>query len=97
MIIGKVVGSVVSTRKNENLIGSKFMVIQPVEEIEDGKLEFDDKIIVAVDNVGAGIGETVLVATGSAARIGCGMADSPVDAAIVGIIDNGTGLAGMIK
>ena len=97
MIIGKVVGSVVSTRKNENLIGSKFMVIQPVEEIDDGKIEFDERVIVAVDNVGAGIGETVLVATGSAARIGCGMADSPVDAAIVGIIDNGTGLAGMIK
>ena len=48
--------------------------------------------IIAVDNVGAGIGETVLVATGSAARIGCGMAEAPVDAAIVGIIDNSIGL-----
>ena len=43
----------------------------------------------AIDNIGAGIGEFVLVATGSAARIGCGSADAPVDAAIVGIIDDG--------
>jgi ethanolamine utilization protein EutN len=48
--------------------------------------------IVAVDNVGAGIGEIVLVATGSAARIGCQMETSPIDAAIVGIVDNGIGL-----
>ncbi len=91
MLVGKVVGSVVSTRKNENLIGSKFMVVEPLAELGN-----PDKKIVAVDNVGAGIGELVLVATGSAARIGCGMADAPVDAAIVGIIDNGTGLAGVI-
>lgn len=79
MIIGKVVGSVVSTRKNENLVGSKFMIIEP----QDG-----GKTFVAVDNVGAGIGENVLVATGSAARIGCGHNTAPIDAAIVGIIDD---------
>ena len=78
MIVGKVVGSVVSTRKNENLVGSKFMIVKP----EEGNT------FVAVDNVGAGIGENVLVATGSAARIGCGMNTSPIDAAIVGIIDD---------
>ncbi len=89
MIVGKVVGSVVSTRKNENLIGSKFMVVEPLSEWGDAKK------IVTVDNVGAGIGELVLVATGSAARIGCGMADAPIDAAIVGIIDSGIGLAGV--
>lgn len=81
MIIGKVIGSVVSTRKNENLIGSKFMVIEPDKNMGTGSN------IVAVDNVGAGIGERVLVALGSAARIGCGKETSPVDAAIVGIID----------
>ncbi|MBQ3573476.1 MAG: EutN/CcmL family microcompartment protein [Clostridia bacterium] len=81
MIIAKVTGSVVSTRKNENLIGSKFMIVEP---ITDKKSSF-----VAVDNIGAGIGEFVLVATGSAARVGCGMGSSPVDAAIVGIIDDG--------
>ena len=88
MIVGKVVGSIVSTRKNENLIGSKFMVVEPLAELGDAT-----KKIVAVDNVGAGIGEIVLVAVGSAARIGCGMAEAPVDAAIVGIVDSGIGLA----
>lgn len=92
MIVGKVVGSVVSTRKNENLIGSKFMVVEPIAELGN-----PSEKIVAVDNVGAGIGETVLVAIGSAARIGCGMAESPIDAAIVGIVDSGTGLVGVIN
>lgn len=82
MTICKVVGSVVSTRKNEKLIGCKFMIVQPLCANADK--------FVAVDNVGAGIGETVLVASGSAARIGCNMDNSPVDAAIVGIIDDGT-------
>ena len=50
------------------------------------------KQLIAVDNIGAGIGEYVLVAQGSAARVGCDMKDAPVDAAIVGIIDDGTRL-----
>ncbi|MBQ1230827.1 MAG: EutN/CcmL family microcompartment protein [Clostridia bacterium] len=91
MIIGKVIGSVVSTRKNENLVGSKFMVVEPLECMSDSKR------IVAIDNVGAGIGEIVLVATGSAARVGCAMAQSPVDAAIVGIVDDDTGMSGVVR
>jgi len=83
MIIGKVVGSVVATRKNENLIGNKFLIVEPLSVMNSGKEK-----IVAIDNVGAGIGETVLVAIGCAARIGCDMERSPVDAAIVGIVDN---------
>lgn len=86
MIIGKVVGSVVSTNKCENLVGSKFMIIEPIPSLKV------DNRIVAVDKVGAGIGELVLVAQGSAARIGCNMEKSPVDAAIVGIIDAGQNL-----
>lgn len=81
MIIGKVTGSVVSTRKNENLVGSKFMIVEPLSGMGSHEK------LVAIDNVGAGIGEMVLVATGSAARIGCSMPQSPVDAAIVGILD----------
>ncbi|MDP4119103.1 MAG: EutN/CcmL family microcompartment protein [Bacillota bacterium] len=81
MIVGKITGSIVSTRKQENLIGSKFMVVQPIEK---GKGKF-----IAVDLIGAGIGETVLVAMGSAARTQSGMEKSPIDAAIVGIIDEG--------
>ena len=90
MLVGKVIGSIVSTRKNENLIGSKFMIVEPLS-VMNAKGER----IVAVDNVGAGIGEIVLVATGSAARIGCNLSDCPVDAAIVGIVDSGTGLSGV--
>ena len=80
MIAGKVVGSVISTRKCENLVGNKFMIVDVLDHMQtSGK-------------IGAGIGEYVLVAQGSAARIGCGMSDAPIDAAIVGIIDDGTGL-----
>lgn len=82
MIIGKVVGSVVSTRKNEKLVGSKFMIV------ETCACTGECRRIVAVDDVGAGIGEMVLVATGSAARIGCDCENAPIDAAIVGIIDS---------
>ena len=86
MIVGKVVGSVVATRKNENLTGNKFLIAEPYNNMAGtGR-------IVAIDNVGAGIGEDVLVATGSAARVGCNVATSPVDAAIVGIIDDAIGL-----
>lgn len=84
MIIGKVVGSLFSTRKSEKLVGNKFMIVEPVEEMAG-----NGGNIVAIDIIGAGIGEYVLVAQGSAARIGCDMANAPVDAAIVGIIDEG--------
>lgn len=87
MIVGKVVGSVVSTRKSDNLIGQKFMIIEPVQHMK-GSLNQ----LVAIDNIGAGVGEFVLVAQGSAARIGCGLDAAPIDAAIVGIIDDGAGL-----
>ena len=84
MIIGKVVGSLFSTRKSEKLVGNKFMIVEPVET-----MKAVGERVVAIDIIGAGIGEYVLVAQGSAARIGCDMQDAPVDAAIVGIIDEG--------
>ena len=87
MIVGKVVGRLVATRKNEKLVGSKFLIVEPYESMEQGKGR-----VVAIDNVGAGIGEIVLVAKGSAARIGCNLNDAPIDAAIVGIVDDGIGL-----
>lgn len=87
MLVGKVVGSVVSTRKCDSLVGSKFMIVEIPENIGNGNQK-----LVAVDKIGAGVGEDVLIATGSAARVGTGMSDVPVDAAIVGIIDNGIGL-----
>jgi pduN len=84
MIIGKVVGSLFSTRKSEKLVGNKFMIVEPVESMRN-----TGSRLVAIDIIGAGIGEYVLVAQGSAARIGCDMAGAPIDAAIVGIIDEG--------
>ena len=84
MIIGKVVESLFSTRKSEKLVGNKFMIVEPVESMRN-----TGSRLVAIDIIGAGIGEYVLVAQGSAARIGCDMADAPIDAAIVGIIDEG--------
>ena len=84
MIIGKVVGSLFSTRKSEKLVGNKFMIVEPAANYEGAGTR-----LVAIDIIGAGIGEYVLVAQGSAARIGCDMADAPVDAAIGGIIDEG--------
>ena len=87
MIAGKVVGSIVATRKNDKLVGNKFMIVELV-----GKMSGVAKQVIAIDNIGAGIGEYVLVAQGSAARIGCDVKDAPVDAAIVGIIDDGTRL-----
>ena len=79
---GVVIGNVVSTRKQESLIGSKFM---EVRMIENGR-ETDDYVI-AVDSVGAGIGETVLLTVGSSARLALTNQNAPVDAVIVGIVD----------
>ena len=82
MIIGRVYGSVVSTHKLEALVGYKFMLVQC---IENGSLV--DKFLVAVDIIGAGIGEDVIITRGSSARMALGKPDAPVDAAIVGILD----------
>ena len=81
MIIGRVYGSVVSTHKLNSLVGSKFMLVQC---IENGKFKY----LVAVDGVGAGIGEDVLIVQGSGARAGMKDQNAPVDALIVGILDD---------
>lgn len=84
LIIGKVVGTVISTRKNPNLIGNKFLIIEPYGNPQNPSVSR----IVAVDSVGSGVGDIVLVATGSAARIGCSTENSPIDAMVVGIVDD---------
>jgi len=83
MIVGKVVGNVWATRKDDNLSGLKLMIVQRIDPFTYETHES----FVAVDYVGAGIGETVLVATGSSARKSMPVADAPVDATIIGIID----------
>lgn len=82
MLRGIVIGNIVSTRKQDALVGSKFMEVQLMEKGE--KIE---KYIIAVDSVGAGIGEEVLLTTGSSARLALARPDVPTDAVIVGIVD----------
>ena len=82
MLRGIIRGNIVSTRKQDSLIGSKFM---EVELIENGELT--KKFIIAIDSVGAGIGETVLITTGSSARLALHNTSAPADAVIVGIVD----------
>jgi ethanolamine utilization protein EutN len=83
MIIGKVIGNVWATRKEETLNGLKLMVVRRT----DLGANEDRESFVAADCVGAGIGERVLVVTGSSARKALANERTPVDAAIVGIID----------
>ena len=83
MILAKIVGTVVATRKDERLVSSKLLVVRPIDP--GGKV--DGGYLVAVDTVDAGVGETVLVVSGSSARMAFGLKDCPVDAAIVGVVD----------
>jgi microcompartment protein CcmK/EutM len=83
MILAKIVGTVVATRKDERLVSNKLLIARPMDP--RGKPE--GTYLVAVDTVDAGIGETVLIVSGSSARMAAGMKDCPVDAAIVGIVD----------
>ena len=83
MILAKVVGTVVATRKDERLESAKLLISRPIDP--SGKAE--GNYLVAVDTVDAGVGETVLIVSGSSARMAAGLKDCPVDAAIVGVID----------
>ena len=84
MILARVVGTVVSTRKDPRLEGQKLLIVKPVSP--EGADE--SGYLVAVDTVDAGFRETVLVVSGSSARMGEGCKDKPVDAAIIGIVDS---------
>jgi microcompartment protein CcmK/EutM len=84
VILARILGTVVATRKDERLHGKKLLVVRPVTP--DGA--DDSGYLVAVDTVGAGFRETVVVVSGSSARLASGCKDCPVDAAIVGIVDS---------
>jgi ethanolamine utilization protein EutN len=83
MLLAKIVGTVVATRKDPRLVSNKLLLVRPVDP--HGKV--DGGYLVAIDTVNAGVGETVLVVSGSSARMASGLKDCPVDAAIVGIVD----------
>ena len=83
MLLAKIVGTVVATRKDERLVSTKLLIARPIDPT--GKPE--GNYLVAVDTVNAGYGETVLIVSGSSARMAAGLKDCPVDAAIVGVVD----------
>jgi len=84
MLIAQVIGTIVATRKHELLVGSKIQVVQPLEC--EGKQPKGEPFV-AVDTVGAGIGERVVVVQGRGARLAVENDQCPVDATIIGIID----------
>ncbi|MGB7207762.1 MAG: EutN/CcmL family microcompartment protein [Pyrinomonadaceae bacterium] len=83
MIIGRILGTVVSSQKDERLLGKKLLIVRPIN------LDGSDQngYVVAVDTVGAGFHEKVLVVSGSSARMAEGNKDCPIDSAIIGVID----------
>lgn len=83
MLLAKVIGTVWSTKKDEQLVGAKFLIVREL----DLELKEKERFVVAVDSVGAGEGEVVLVATGSSSRMTSFTKDKPVDAVIMGIVD----------
>jgi len=87
MFIAKVIGNVVATEKNTKFRGMKMLLIQPYIS-KEGKLVSSGSSVVAVDSIGAGVGECVLFTQGSSARLTPTTKDAPVDAVIVGIVDS---------
>jgi ethanolamine utilization protein EutN len=83
MILARVVGTVVATRKDPRLEGRKLLVLKPVSPEGNDEAGY----VVAVDTVGAGIRERVIAVAGSSARMAEGCKDAPVDTVIVGIVD----------
>jgi ethanolamine utilization protein EutN len=83
LLLARIVGTVVATRKDPRLVSTKLLVARQI----DPRDKSEGAYLVAVDTVDAGVGETVLIVSGSSARMASGMKDCPVDAAIVGIID----------
>jgi ethanolamine utilization protein EutN len=89
MFLARVEGSVVATKKDTSMSGRKLLLVRPqlVDEKDPTKFRPGANTIVAVDSVGAGIGELVMFCQGSSARLAPNLRDAPVDAVIIGIVD----------
>ena len=89
MFLAKVEGNVVATKKDPSMSGRKLLLLRPqlVDEKDPTKFRPGVNTIVAVDSVGAGVGEMVLFCQGSSARLAPNLKDAPVDAVIIGIVD----------
>lgn len=85
MKVGKVIGTIWATRKEEKLAGLKLLLVQPINIVSGSG---DGSPIVAADTIGAGVGERVILVGGSSARRAAGGSDTPVDATVVGIVDD---------
>ncbi len=90
MFLARVEGSIVATKKDGSLSGRKLLLVRPqlVDEKDPTKFKTGANTIIAVDSVGAGIGELVMFCQGSSARLAPNLKDAPVDAVIVGIVDS---------
>ena len=90
MLLAKVEGAVVATKKDPSMSGRKLLLLRPqlVDDKDPTKLRSGANTVVAVDSVGAGTGELVLFTQGSSARMAPNMKDAPVDAVIIGIVDS---------
>jgi ethanolamine utilization protein EutN len=89
MFLAKVEGSVVATKKDASMDGRKLLLLRPqlVDDKDPTKFRPGVNTVVAVDSVGAGIGEMVMFCQGSSARLAPNLKDAPVDAVIIGIVD----------
>ena len=89
MFLARVEGSVVSTKKDPAINGRKLLLLRPqlVDDTDPTKFRPGVNTIVAVDTIGAGIGEMILFCQGSSARLAGGMKETPVDAVVIGIVD----------
>ncbi|MSS20402.1 EutN/CcmL family microcompartment protein [Pseudoramibacter porci] len=87
MRLAKVVGTIVSTQKDPHLMGCKLMIVKKIDENGNFEKYSSSSTSIAVDTVGAGIGETVILTSGSTARFVYGDKTTPVDMTIVGIVD----------
>jgi microcompartment protein CcmK/EutM len=85
LIVGRVIGTVVCTQKDHRMEGTKLLVVQPVSLAD---LSNEGKPLVAVDTVGSGVGELVMVCSGSSARQTSRTTNTPTDASIMGILDS---------
>src|SRR5256885_11816454 len=90
MFLARVEGSVVATKKDASMAGRKLLLLRPqlVDDKDPGKFRPGTNTIVAVDSLGAGIGELGMFCQGSSARLGPNLKDAPVDAGIVGVVDS---------
>jgi ethanolamine utilization protein EutN len=89
MILARVEGSLVATKKNPRITGRKLLLVRPLYVDKPGAEVFKEgsSTLVAIDELGAGENEIVLIVQGSSARLGASDKDSPVDAVVVGIVD----------